>query len=209
MAVRGRGGIGVEAARCYGRRAVRLLSVVIAVACGALTASGPVWASSEGAAPCIDRAGVDCLEVSVPLDRARPGGQRLSLHVERWTAPAARGVAVILAGGPGQAATRVYDVGAAALHDLLPGYTLVAFDARGTGRSGLLRCPELESPDVAVATPLRACADRLGPGRRFYTTAETAADLEAVRSTLGAGRVLLWGTSYGTKVALDYARRYP
>ena len=34
-------------------------------------------------------------------------------------------------------------------------------------------------------------------------------DIEAIRQALGYEKLVLYGTSYGTKVALEYAERYP
>src|SRR5207245_2813147 len=48
-----------------------------------------------------------------------------------------------------------------------------------------------------------------GPGRRFYATRDHAEDLESVRVALGAGRIGLFGVSYGTKLALAYALAHP
>jgi pimeloyl-ACP methyl ester carboxylesterase len=41
----------------------------------------------------------------------------------------------------------------------------------------------------------------LGEDRRYYVTAETVADIEALRSALGATRLTLDGVSYGTYAA--------
>ena len=49
----------------------------------------------------------------------------------------------------------------------------------------------------------------MGPRRAFYTSRDTADDIDALREQLGAQQVALYGTSYGTKVALAYALRYP
>ena len=76
-------------------------------------------------------------------------------------------------------------------------------DQRGTGASGAVAC---ELGDDADAT---ACATALGNRRRFYTTPETAHDLENLRVALGVEKLTLLGVSYGAKVAGEYARRYP
>ena len=63
---------------------------------------------------------------------------------------------------------------------------------------------------IDVETALAAeCAASLGPQRDFYSTHEHAEDLEAVRQALGVDKVALWGTSYGTKLALAYALAHP
>ena len=49
----------------------------------------------------------------------------------------------------------------------------------------------------------------LGARRAFYTSADSAEDLEALRIRLGAPQIAFYATSYGTRVAVEYARRYP
>ncbi len=53
------------------------------------------------------------------------------------------------------------------------------------------------------------CAGEIGPARGDFTTAESVADIEALRQAGGYEKLVLYGTSYGTKVALEYAERYP
>jgi pimeloyl-ACP methyl ester carboxylesterase len=166
--------------------------------------------------PCGDTPGLLCSQVVVPLDRTGVVPGTVSLHVE--TLPAfgvARGTIFLIAGGPGQGSAHVFGLGtpdAVALYRyLFPGYTLVAYDDRGTGDSGVLRCPGLQtSVSIEVETGLAAvCADSLGAQRDFYSTHEHAEDLEAVRQFLAVDKVALWGTSYGTKLALAYALAHP
>src|SRR5205807_536136 len=56
---------------------------------------------------------------------------------------------------------------------------------------------------------LERCALQIGPARGAYTAAESVADIDAVRRAAGYERLVLYCTSYGTKVALQYAARYP
>ena len=49
----------------------------------------------------------------------------------------------------------------------------------------------------------------IGATRGLYTTDDTVADIEAIRQALGYTKLILYGTSYGTKVALRYAAAYP
>lgn len=152
-----------------------------------------------------------CGRVTVPLDRggALPGV--VSLRVRAL--PPARGVTatgtvLALAGGPGQAAVPLLDAFASALGPSLRTRRLVTFDQRGTGGSGRLRCAALTGKGSIVSVVGR-CASELGPGRAAYTTAASVADVEAVRVALGVDRLILYGASYGTKVALSYAAAYP
>ena len=68
------------------------------------------------------------------------------------------------------------------------------------------------APDAdAIAELARGCAtdvaDRADP--RFYTTTDAIADLDAVREAIGAQTLNLVGGSYGTRVAQQYAARFP
>ena len=161
--------------------------------------------------------GVQCGRLVVPLDRANPAGPSVSLYVERRRAlrRPSRGATLLLAGGPGQPATGAYngvvtDDDYGEFTGLTPRNDVVAFDARGTGRSGLLRCPELERASLLDAgTEAAACARRLGGRRAFYRTSDSVEDIEALRAALGVERVTLIGVSYGTFVAQAYAARYP
>ncbi len=120
-----------------------------------------------------------------------------------------------LAGGPGQAANPLASFIAKAISPALRGRDLVVYDQRGTGRSGPLNCPALQSPPalegagLTVGRLAEQCALQLGPARGAFTTQESVQDLEAVREALGYEKLVLYGTSYGTKVALEYAERYP
>jgi pimeloyl-ACP methyl ester carboxylesterase len=153
--------------------------------------------------------------MSVPLDRTGSVPGRVSLLVARVKARQRGGATqpplIVLAGGPGQSATDAFLVGG--LSVLYPAYwkrDVIIFDQRGTGRSGLLRCRRLERTNLFGAGPAAgACARSLGARRAFYTTRDTDDDIDALRAALEAERVALYGTSYGTKVALSYARRYP
>ena len=51
--------------------------------------------------------------------------------------------------------------------------------------------------------------DRIGPARRFYTTPDSVLDMEAIRQQLGVEKLTLFGVSYGTELAVAYARAYP
>ena len=162
-----------------------------------------------------DGPGFRCARLSVPLDRSGAVPGRASLLVERLPARRGGGAKLpplfLLAGGPGQSATDAF--GAGALEILYPALArrdVIVFDQRGTGRSGLLRCRRLERANLLRAGPAAAaCASSLGARRAMYTSRDSADDIEAIRQQLGAERIALLGISYGTKLALGYAKRYP
>src|SRR5436190_1603502 len=128
---------------------MRLRGLIILIAlCAALGASpGAPAAARTVFVPC-GLFGLECTTVTVPLDRSGATPGTVSLHVEELPAPGKpRGVLFFVAGGPGQGSAGTFQLGANAIEwrDQFPGYTLVAFDNRGTGKSGVLRCPELHA----------------------------------------------------------------
>ena len=166
--------------------------------------------------PCGTDTGVVCTQVVVPLDRSGVVPGTVTLHVEVVPSQGvSRGVMFLIAGGPGQGSAHVYGLGTAAnvslYRYLFPGYTLVAYDDRGTGDSGLLDCPSLQRANTADGeqTAAAACGPALGAQRDFYSTADHADDLDAVRQALGYDKIALYGVSYGTKLALAYALAHP
>jgi pimeloyl-ACP methyl ester carboxylesterase len=169
----------------------------------------------SGAHPCRGAGDFTCASLTVPLDHAGQASGTLSLAVGFSTdATAPRGVLVFLTGGPGQPGVPFLDRIRSKLGPELRGYRLVMIDQRGTG-AGALSCRALQkaagSSDLVVppAGDVAACAQAIGPSRRFYTTAETVADLDSLRVALHASRLTLDGVSYGTFVAERYALAYP
>ena len=165
-------------------------------------AGPPAGAAATRFAPCGDN-GLQCATLSVPLDYGGSVAGQVPLYVE--VLPAAgtpRGVMVMLAGGPGQASAETFELGVKAAYwrSFFPGYTLVAYDDRGTGKSGALGCP--------TARSVADCGSAV-PGRAFYTTREHAEDIESVRVALGVDKIGIWGVSYGSKHAVAYALAHP
>ena len=159
------------------------------------------------AAPSACAAGLTCTTVSVPLDRSGHVPGTVALHVEVLPTQRtpAHGTIFLVAGGPGQGSAQAFDLGnstsAKFFRALFPGYTLVAFDNRGTGSSGLLACPD--DQDSA------GCANAIGAARDYYATPDHVEDVEAVRQAVGVDRIAIYGVSYGTKLALAYAAAHP
>ena len=157
----------------------------------------------------------DCATLTVPLDHAGQAGGTLRLAVAaQRTASAPRGVLLFLTGGPGQPGVALIRKVHARLAAALAGYRLVMFDQRGTGADAL-DCPALQraagSSDLVVVPRgvVAACGRSVGARRRYFTTPETVADIDALRVALGAKRLTLDGVSYGTFVAERYALAYP
>ena len=82
-------------------------------------------------------------------------------------------------------------------------------DLRGTGRSGALGCRAFSVSSVGYVARAGNCAKQIGAKRDLYSTSQAVQDVEAVIRALRAGRIDLYGDSYGTYAAQAYALRYP
>lgn len=160
-----------------------------------------------------------CGKFAVPEDPDAPNGKRIELAVAVVPAIATRAKLdplFLLAGGPGQGAIEGFVPALDAFSGIHRERDLVMVDQRGTGGSNRLDCamPDdaLESDELTSAELKKLAQDCLAglPGRpQFYTTSIAVRDLDAVRVALGYERINLFGGSYGTRVAQQYARRYP
>jgi pimeloyl-ACP methyl ester carboxylesterase len=168
---------------------------------------------AAGPKPCPHQPRFACATVTVPLDHSGrvPGTVAIKYAVQRHV-PASRPVLVALSGGPGQSSVSAADSFTYSLEPALKRYRLVVLDQRGTGDSGALSCPVIQREGgLAPVVPreLADCAARIGARRAFYSTVDSAYDLEALRRTLGVDRIALMGVSYGTFLAQQYARLFP
>ena len=182
-----------------------LLVVALAALAPASAAAAPALSACRGQ----DEFG--CATLDVPLDRTgtTPGTVPLHYAIQRQ---GPKKVLIALSGGPGQSAVSSASSFAISLDPALRRYRLAVLDQRGTGKSGVLSCPNLQrlrSLDAYTPQAVANCANRIGPRRAFYTTADTVLDIDALRQALGADKIALMGISYGTNVALQYARAFP
>lgn len=186
-----------------------LVAALVATVAAAEATAGTSFTSCR---PKLDHR-VECARVAVQVDRDGVVPGSLSLHVERIRARAkpAKGTLFVLSGGPGESVSAATDEYAYALAPALATRDLVLVDQRGTGLSEALRCPSLEATRSAVeaSSGIGACGAALGSLRPYFTTADAVDDLDEVRRALGLERIGLAGVSYGTRVALAYAARYP
>lgn len=162
---------------------------------------------------------VQCGTLSVPEDRTKPDGRRIDLFVAVLSANTLSpkpDPLVIIAGGPGQAASTLAPF-ARSLAEIRRTRDIVLVDQRGTGRSAALGCKAFTPDDRAEfeLDPLpkvRECLAELtarGVDPAQYTTSAWVADLEDVREAMAYPSLNVWGGSYGSRVALEYLRRHP
>lgn len=160
-----------------------------------------------------------CGELEVPEDRDKPDARRIRIFaavLPANTLSPKDDPLLILAGGPGQAASFLAPL-ATRLAEVRRTRDIVLVDQRGTGRSSPLTCEAFKPREDDAFDPdpvprARECAQELaaqGVDAAQYTTTAWIADLEAMRTALGYPRWNLWGGSYGSRVALEYLRRHP
>lgn len=166
-----------------------------------------------------------CTNFDVAENPAQPDGRHIGLHLAVIRSGAAKpdaDMVVMLAGGPGEAATESF-ADTSAYSGVLKHHNVVLLDQRGTGHSNPLNCkktaeaqraqgPDIGTPDPdeirkRVAMCLAEVQKEADP--RYYTTTIAVDDLEKVRQALGAPLFDLIGGSYGTRVAQQYLMRHP
>ena len=193
-----------------------LVGGLLTAAQGAEIALAPCEVTAVGGRQEVD---AQCGTLAVPVDPGDPSGETIDLFIAVVDALAEQGPPdplMVIAGGPGQAATTFYATAEAAFARVVRKRDIILVDQRGTGRSAPLTCEGgedgllLEAGDIDRMIALsRDCLDGLVHDPRFFTTSTTVRDLERVREALGYAELNLYGISYGTRVAQHYLRRYP
>jgi pimeloyl-ACP methyl ester carboxylesterase len=182
----------------------------------------PTWAPCDG--------GLQCANVTVPVDWAQPAGATLQLAVARrpGTTPG-RASLLLNPGGPGESGLKfLREAGAGLAKQLGAGYDLVAWDPRGTGASAPVKClPDdrldaLYASDSSPDTPAEvrglvtlskevadACKANSGPVLAHVDTLSSVRDMDVLRAVLGAPKLDYLGFSYGTSLGTWYAETFP
>jgi pimeloyl-ACP methyl ester carboxylesterase len=172
-------------------------------------------------APCVvlNVAG-ECGVLRVFENRASQQGRMIDVRVMviRADSMPAREAVFMLSGGPGTGSTSMAPAADRWARPVRASMDVVLIDQRGTGASHPLACPSPAQTDPAVifghlfdVTGLEACRAALerNADLAHYTTEAAAADIDEARASLGYERITLLGTSYGTRLAQVYARRFP
>ena len=153
-----------------------------------------------------------CGRLERALDPAGRVPGHVSVYFEFYPHTArgpSQGTLVATEGGPGYPATGSRDAYLALLEPLRRTRDLILMDNRGTGRSGALDCPTLQAADRWTTAMVGACGDSLGERSALYGTALAADDLAAILDRLSAGKIDLYGDSYGTYFEQVFALRHP
>jgi pimeloyl-ACP methyl ester carboxylesterase len=162
-----------------------------------------------------------CGVLRVHEDRdARTGSVDIHFIVLKALDPTAReeDAVTFFSGGPGESVTKNADMFAEDAGALRQSRDILLVDFRGTGRSGALPCDvpypgglESRFGTVFPKDYIAACVARLSARAdlAWYRTDPTVEDLEQVRKWLGYPALNLIGSSYGSREAQVYMRRYP
>ncbi|WP_103353727.1 alpha/beta hydrolase [Amycolatopsis sp. CA-128772] len=187
--------------------------------------------------PCpadVAKPGLQCSTLEVPLDYRHPDGRKITVALSRLASanPAQRrGVLLVNQGGPG---LNGLDFPVALVDAGLPQrvrdtYDVIGFDPRGVGHSTPVTCdmtPKQTAESVSPPFPYRAAdvtkaaeaaktvarqclTSKTASMLPFVTTANTARDMDGIRTALGEPKLSYYGDSYGTYLGAVYTSLYP
>jgi pimeloyl-ACP methyl ester carboxylesterase len=186
----------------------------VAVVVMAVAASPDSAVGARATKPCPDDRSMRCGSVMVPLYRAAPDGGGRRLRVQFRVLPRTQRKLPALEpivgaeGGPGYPSIDSATYYAFMLGPLRRRHDLIVMDNRGTGRSGAINCPRLQSAKGRYSREVGRCARRLGRAANAYGTGAAADDLAAVLDKLRVPTVSIYGDSYGTYFAQAFAARH-
>lgn len=180
----------------------------------------------------LQAAGAKCGLLTVPLDYAKPSGEKIQIMVSRIahkTSDAdAQGVMLVNPGGPGGSGLSLARLGGAIPKQGGDPYDWIGFDPRGVGESlPKLACDDdyfaAGRPAYVPETPsikrewwaktrqyARDCSNAPGAKILEHTkTTDWVQDMDSIRKALGADQINFYGFSYGTYLGQVYATMFP
>jgi pimeloyl-ACP methyl ester carboxylesterase len=175
--------------------------------------------SKTGKAPVAQNA--ECGTLDVAENPQNKNSKKIALNVLRI--PAVNPVPesdplFVIAGGPGQSAVVVAESMHSLFRDVRKNRDIVFVDQRGTGKSNPFPCEfdtestkpmPIAEEEALGREAVKQCIAKIKNYAAYYTTNYAVQDLDAVRAALGYEKINLWGGSYGSRVVLEYLRRYP
>jgi pimeloyl-ACP methyl ester carboxylesterase len=182
--------------------------------------------------PCPDNARHQCGVMEVPVDYAKPSGDRFTLALRKAPAtnPSKRLASLVVnPGGPGGSGVQYAQYASFAFSPAVrASYDIVGFDPRGIGGSSPVACLTNSDMDLlfsADPTPdsaaersklladvdgvTKRCAERGGDRARHMSTTEVARDMDVLRVLVGDEKLNYFGGSYGTFLGAVYADLFP
>ncbi len=180
-----------------------------------------------GGENCTDMSDWTCVALDVPIDHRADGGDTIKIeYAIHFATQQSKGVLFYVVGGPGESGVvaadpwlQFYD------KKLKENVDIVFFDQRGVGQSGGLACPKAQTklkmaqpsiakPDEAIAIAKTYATDCPAEFEsrallNFLDTQQAIQDLELFRQAIGSPKVWIYGYSYGTQFAQQYATAFP
>ena len=182
--------------------------------------------------------GLECGAFQVPLDHSQPDGQKITLQLTRakHTSPDDQYQGIVLLnrgqwpGGIGRDLPTRYAKGTTGLPtEVGSTYDWIGFDPRGVGASEpMVTCdPNFIFPGHAQLDPVpqtaadeqawvsmareyaESCGSKYGDTLKYFSTKDTALDLDLIRQALGQERLNYLGYDYGTYIGSVYASMFP
>lgn len=175
--------------------------------------------------------GFECAEITAPLDWTENTGEFISLKLMRPLGSDQLEPILLNPGGPGSSAIswmrdNFENIGSDWFRD---NYQAIAFDPRGVGESTAVFCsdPALKdnvlygisefpfgsAEDVAAseraAAEFAASCQVSGPSVSYFSTQQTARDMDLIRELLGQTSLNYLGFSYGTELGATYIALFP
>ncbi|HYC06768.1 MAG TPA: alpha/beta hydrolase [Candidatus Binatia bacterium] len=201
------------------------------VAAGAVAPAAPKVVRQR---PCPDGSIFTCITLRLPRDHfGPPGGPTfdITFALLRASDGPPKGTFVTVTGGPGTSGISAADPYTEEFDPRIHEQDdIVFFDQRGIGLSEPLQCPNATlafygTPIVPTRSPAQALAyagaaktyahdcvkeTKVDPSELpYFSTAQAVEDLDAFRAWLGAAKIDLYGESYGTQFAQQYAAAHP
>ncbi|MBB4909729.1 alpha/beta hydrolase [Actinophytocola algeriensis] len=209
---------------------------LVALLAGTLVATGVALTPGTAAAapaidwqPCPDTPEVDCASIEVPLDWAKPDGEKIHIGLARRPAKdqAARIGSILMdPGGPGGSGVESVKGSDTFTDAVNARFDQVGFDPRGITNSSQLRCDAnlAQQSDAAKHPTSQAEFDHLASVNRalhdscransaglaeHVDNLATVRDMDAIRAALGEEKLTYVGYSYGSLMGQQYAEMFP
>jgi pimeloyl-ACP methyl ester carboxylesterase len=164
--------------------------------------------------------GAECAQISLPAGNNAPQTTLNVLKARARSTPT-QDPLIIITGGPGTSAVALAWQYLRFFHAVQKDRDILFIDQRGTGKSVPFNCESISTLDQtlpstqlvsAMNSALIECAKTYNTAEHplsAITTRQAAQDIENVRQRLGYTHVNLWGSSYGTRVAMEYQHLFP
>ena len=159
--------------------------------------------------------------INVFEDNIAKKGKKIQLNIEVVAARTDEGKQApmfIIMGGPGQAATDLVSFFSEIFEKINLKSDLVFIDQRGTGKSNPLQLKvaynslqDYFRDEFSINRIIKESYDSLARKNNLenYGTLNAIADIEKIRQEMAYDKINLYGTSYGTRVVIAYANKYP